>query len=39
MRGKDLLYDLSFIDDDLIQEAHRMRWHECFKKGNKAGKA
>ena len=38
MRGKDLLYDLSFIDDDLIQEAASDEMPECFKKGNKAGK-
>ena len=36
MRGKDLLYDLSFIDDDLIQEAASDEMPECFKKGNKA---
>lgn len=38
MRGKDLLYDLSFIDDGLIQEAASDEMPECFKKGNKAGK-
>ena len=38
MRGKDLLYDLSFIDDDLVQEAASDEMPECFKKGNKAGK-
>ena len=38
MRGKDLLHDLSFIDDDLVQEAASDEMPECFKKGNKAGK-
>lgn len=36
MRGKDLLYDLSFIDDDIVQEAGSDEMPECFKKGNKA---
>lgn len=38
MRGKDLLYDLSFIDDDIVQEAASDEMPECFKKGDKAGK-
>lgn len=38
MRGKDLLYDLSFIDDDIVQEAASDEIPECFKKGDKAGK-
>lgn len=37
MRGKDLLYDLSFIDDDIVQEAGSDEMPECFNKGNKAG--
>lgn len=39
MRGKDLLYDLSFIDDDIVQEAASDEVPECFKKGDKAGKS
>ena len=37
MRGKDLLYDLSFIDDDIVQEAAAEETPECFKKGEKSG--
>lgn len=35
MRGKDLLYDLNFIDEDLIEEAGADEMPECFKKINK----
>lgn len=38
MRGKDLLYDLSFIDDDIVQEAVAEEMPECFKKGDKSRK-
>lgn len=38
MRGKDLLYDLSFIDDDIVQEAAAEETPECFKKGDKSRK-
>lgn len=30
MRGKDLLYGLSFIDDDLVEEAGNNELHMCF---------
>ncbi len=37
MRGKDLLYGLSFIDDDLVEEAGNNELHMCFGENTYSG--
>lgn len=37
MRGKDLLYGLSFIDDDLVEEAGDNKRHMCFGENTDSG--